>query len=108
MTLNNIKLSLQQFLEKVALKTDDSFGKQFRGFFADNKGSAELAMLVSPSKDEAEQLRKAVAIMTADEKKNADKLTDEQVRRIAQDAGIDLGIFSIFINGYALYCKNVK
>ena len=78
-------ISLQQFLEKVAQKTDDSFGKQFRGFFADNKGSAELAMLASPSKNEVEQLKKAVAIMTADEIKNAGSLTDEQVKKIAQD-----------------------
>jgi hypothetical protein len=102
------KLSLQQFLEKVALKTDDSFGKQFRGFFADNKGSAELAMLVSPSKDEVEQLRKAVAIMTADEIKNAVSLTDEQVKKISHDAGIDSALFAIFINGYALNCKPVS
>ena len=58
------KLSLSEFLEKIAQKTDDNFGKQFRGFFADNKGSAELAMLASPSKNEIGQLRKAVAIMT--------------------------------------------
>ena len=98
-------ISLQQFLEKVAQKTDDSFGKQFRGFFADNKGSAELAMLASPSKNEVEQLKKAVAIMTADEIKNAGSLTDEQVKKIAQDAGIDSALLAIFINGYALHCK---
>ena len=98
-------LSLTGFLEKVAQKTDDSFGKQFRGFFADNKGSAELAMLASPSKDEVEQLRKAVAIMTADEIKNAGSLTDEQVKKIAQDAKIDSALFAIFINGYAIHCK---
>ena len=98
-------MSLQQYLEKVLQKTSDSFGKQYRGFFADNKGSAELAMLASPSKEEAQQLKIAVAIMTEDEKKNADKLTDEQIRRIAKDANIDSGIFAIFINGYALYCK---
>ena len=101
-------ISLQQFLEKVAQKTDDSFGKQFRGFFADNKGSAELAMLASPSKNEVEQLKKAVAIMTADEIKNAGSLTDEQVKKIAQDAGIDSALFAIFINGYALHCKRVS
>ncbi len=101
-------MSLQQYLEKVLQKTSDSFGKQYRGFFADNKGSAELAMLASPTKDEARQLQIAVAIMTEDEKKNADKLNDEQVRKIAKDANIDSGMFAIFINGYALYCKKNK
>jgi hypothetical protein len=65
-------------------------------------------MLASPSKDEVEQLRKAVAIMTADEIKNAGALTDEQVKKISQDAGIDSALFAIFINGYALHCKRVS
>jgi hypothetical protein len=98
-------ITLQDYLAAVIQKTGDSFGKQYRGLFADNKGSAELAMLASPSKEEAQQLKIAVAIMTEDEKKNADKLTDEQIRKIAQDAKIDAGMFAIFINGYALYCK---
>jgi hypothetical protein len=101
-------ISLQDYLAAVVQKTGDSFGKQYRGFFADNKGSAELAMLASPTKEEAQQLKIAVAIMTEDEKKNAERLTDEQVRKIAQDAKIDLGVFSIFVNGYALYCKKAK
>ena len=65
-------------------------------------------MLASPSKDEVEQLKKAVAIMTADEIKNAGSLTDEQVKKISQDAGIDSALFAIFINGYALHCKRVS
>ena len=65
-------------------------------------------MLASPTKDEAEQLRKAVAIMTADEMKNAEQLTDQQVRKISQDAGIDSALFAIFINGYNLYLKRVS
>lgn len=96
------KLSLVEFLEKVSQKTDDSFGKQYRSFFADNKGSAELAMLASPTGSEVEQLKKAVAIMTESEKQNADTLNDEQVKKIADDAKIDAAIFAIFINGYAL------
>jgi len=98
-------ISLRQFLEKVAAKTDDDFGRQFRSFFADNKGSAELAMLASPRADEIEQLKKAVAIMTESEIKNADKLGDEQVKKIADDAKIDSALLAIFINGYALHCK---
>ena len=78
-----------------------------RSQFKDIKGSSELAMLAAPSSDELEQLKKAVAIMTTDEKQNADSLTDEQIQKIAVDARIDPGIFAIFVNGYALHCKRV-
>ena len=62
-------------------------------------------MLVSPSKEELEQLKKAVAIMTSAEKKKAAELTDSQIQQIAADAKVDPANLSIFINGYALYCK---
>ena len=101
----NKNITLRQYLEKVLQKTGDSFGRQYRGFFADSRGTAELAMLASPTKDEAEQLKKAVAIMTDDEKNNAERLTDQQVRKIAQDADIDPAVLAIFINGYAIHCK---
>lgn len=74
----------------------------------DPQGSSELAMLASPSGDELQQLRRAVAIMTADEKQKALELTDEQVAKIAQDAGTDEAVFAIFINGYALQSKRVS
>ncbi|MDD5134097.1 MAG: hypothetical protein PHP01_01645 [Phycisphaerae bacterium] len=65
-------------------------------------------MLASPRADEIEQLKKAVAIMTESEIKNADKLSDEQVKKIADDAKTDSAIFAIFINGYVLHCKRVS
>jgi signal recognition particle GTPase len=76
--------------------------------FKDIAGTSELAMLASPSSEELEQLKKAVAIMTPAEKQNAENLTDEQMQRIATDAGIDAANFAIFINGYALHCKRVS
>ena len=79
-----------------------------RDQFKDIAGSSELAMLASPTKQELEQLEKAVAIMTPSERQNADKLNDEQIQKIASDAGIDAGNFAIFINGYALNCKRVS
>ncbi|MHC4424367.1 MAG: hypothetical protein ACYSWR_06840 [Planctomycetota bacterium] len=79
-----------------------------RNQFKDIKGSSELAMLAAPSSAELEQLKKALAIMTPDEKQNADNLTDQQIQKIAVDAEIDSGIFAIFINGYALHCKRVS
>jgi signal recognition particle GTPase len=78
-----------------------------RDQFKDIKGGSELAMLAAPSIEELEQLKKTVAIMTLTEKQNADSLTDQQIQRIAADAGIDSGIFAIFINGYALHCKRI-
>ncbi len=76
-----------------------------RSNFKDIRGGSELAMLAAPTTEELQQLKKAVAIMTSDEKQNADNLSDEQIQKIAADAGIDTGIFAIFINGYALHCK---
>jgi hypothetical protein len=76
--------------------------------FQDIKGDSELAMLVSPSIEEMEQLKKAVAIMTPAEKESADKLTDEQTQKIAADAHVDPANFAIFINGYILHCKRVS
>lgn len=86
---------------------DDEFGQRVRQQFQDNRGSSELAMLETPSSDELEQLRRAVAIMTGSEKANAANLADEQIQRIAADADIDPGTFAIFMNGYALECKRV-
>lgn len=65
-------------------------------------------MLVAPSIEELEQLKKAVAIMTPDEKTNAADLSDEQVQKIAGDARIDAANLAILINGYALHCKRVS
>lgn len=79
-----------------------------RSRFADIKGSSELAMLVAPTTEELEQLKKAVAIMTPAERAAADSLTDEQVQGIAADARIDPANLAIFINGYALQCKRVS
>jgi hypothetical protein len=62
-------------------------------------------MLASPTKNEVEQLRKAVCVMTEDEKRNAAVLSDQQVKKIAEDSKIDPALLAIFINGYSLYCK---
>jgi hypothetical protein len=102
------KISIEQYLEKVARFCDSEYGTQIRDQFKDVKGSSELAMLEAPTSDELEQLRKAVAIMTRREKETANSLTDEQIERIAADAKIDPANFAIFINGYALHCKRVS
>ena len=101
-------ISIEQYLEKVAIFTDNKYGNLVRKQFKDTKGTSELAMLAAPSAEELEELKKAVAIMTPTEKLNADKLTDEQIQKIAQDAGVDPANFAIFINGYTLNCKRVS
>jgi signal recognition particle GTPase len=100
--------TIEEYLEKLALFTDNEYGKMVRTQFQDIKGSAELAMLASPTTEELDQLRKAVAIMTKEEKQNPCNLTDEQIQRIASDAGVDPGNFAIFINGYCLQRKRVS
>ncbi len=99
---------MELYLKKLSLFADDEYGRQFRRQFEDNRGSSELAMLQSPSRGELDQLEKAVAIMTPSERQNAADLTDDQVRKIADDAGIDPGIFAIFINGYVIERKKQK
>jgi len=102
------KISIEQYLERVARFSDSEYGKLVRNQFKDIKGNSELAMLTAPSEEELQQLRKAVAIMTLAEKQNAANLTDEQIQKIAADAQIDPANLAIFINGYALHCKRVS
>ena len=102
------KISIEQYLRKVAKFASSQYGNMIRSRFKDIKGSSELAMLAAPSAEELEQLKRAVAIMTPDEKENAGNLTDEQIQRIAADAQIEPANLAIFINGYALHCKRVS
>jgi len=101
-------MTIEEYLEKIAQFADNEYGQMVRTQFADIKGSAELAMLASPTADELNQLKKAVAIMTISEKENPCNLSDKQIQTIASDAGIDSGIFAIFINGYCLHNKRVS
>jgi len=100
------RLSIEDYLAKVGQMCDDEYGQMIRKQFADNKGSSELAMLETPSGDELEELKRAVAIMTLSEKENIEKLTDEQIERIAEDAKVDAGNLAIFINGYVIQLKS--
>ncbi|MFC1677275.1 hypothetical protein ACFL3G_09460 [Planctomycetota bacterium] len=102
------KISIKQYLENSARFAGSDYGKLVREQFKDAKGDSELGMLVAPTKEELEQFKIAVAIMTPEEKKNAAKLTDEQVQKIAADANVDPANLAIFFNGYALHCKRVS
>ncbi len=101
-------MTLEDYLDKVAQFTDNDFGKMVRSQFKDITGTSELGMLACPTAEELEELRRAVAIMTPDEKKNACNLSDEKIQSIALDAGVDVGNLAIFINGYCLQCKRVS
>ncbi|MBC8379466.1 MAG: hypothetical protein H8E62_09845 [Planctomycetes bacterium] len=100
-------LTIEEYLKSLEAFVDNAYGRQIRQQFQGIDGSSELAMLQSPSRDEYEQLSRAVAIMTAVEKKDAATLGDEQVERIAEDANVDKALLSIFINGYALKVKKI-
>ena len=101
-------ISIEQYLKKLTTFADIEYGNMVRSRFKDIKGSSELAMLVAPTAEELEQLKKAVAIMTPAERQTADTLTDQQIQKIAADAQIDPANLAIFINGYALHCKRVS
>jgi hypothetical protein len=103
-----VKISVEEYLEEVARFCDNQYGNRVRGRFKDVRGTSELAMLVAPTSEELAQLRRAVAIMTPRERQDADRLSDEQIERIAVDAQIDPANFAIFMNGYALACKRVS
>jgi len=102
------KISVGQYLEKVARFSENEYGNRFRSRFRDMRGTSELAMLACPTAEELEELRRAVAIMTPAERRDAEKLSDEQIERIAVDARIDRANLAIFFNGYALTCKRVS
>lgn len=102
------KISLEEYLEEVARFCENEYGNRFRGQFQDMEGTSELAMLAAPTAAELKELRRAVAIMTVAEKHGAEKLSDEQVEKIAEDARVDPANFAIFINGYTLTCKRVS
>ena len=99
----NVKISLEEYLEEVARFCENEYGSRFRGQFQDMEGTSELAMLAAPTAVELKELRRAVAIMTAAEKHNAETLSDvavaletrglqtdvwpERRRRLLPDAG---------------------
>jgi hypothetical protein len=101
-------LTIEEYLRTLEPFIDNAYGQQIRRQFAGIDGRSELAMLSCPSRDEYEQLARAVAIMTPAERKDAERLTDEQVERIAADANADKAVVAIFLNGYAIAVSKIK
>ncbi len=99
-------MTIEDYLQSLEPFVDDAYGQQIRNQFQTIDGKSELAMLSSPTRDEYDQLARAVAIMTAAEKENAAALSDEQVEQIAEDAKVDKAILAIFFNGFAIKIKS--
>ena len=95
-------MGIEDYLKTLERFVDDPYGRQVRSRFQGMDGRSELAVLQSPSRDEYEQLKKAVAIMTPAEKENAADLSEQEIRKIADDAGSDPALLAIFLNGYAI------
>jgi hypothetical protein len=102
------KISIEEYLEEIALFCDNQYGSAVRSRFRDMRGTSELAMLAAPTSRELEELRRGVAIMTPAEREIAHRLSDEQIGKIAADARIDPGNFAIFMNGFALLRQRVS
>ena len=101
--MNDYKIdSIEQYLEYVGRFRGSGFGKRYRRQFRDDRGTAELAMLASPSEEEYEDFRRVVEVLTEKEKQSLDKLTSEQIKDIADRAQVDCGNVGIFINGFVL------
>lgn len=98
-------MTLEEYLKTLERFVGDPYGQQVRSRFAGMDGRSELALLQSPSREEYEQIARAVAIMTPSEKENAANLSEQQMQRIAADAGADPALLAIFLNGFALQKK---
>ncbi len=101
-------MTIEDYLRSLEAFVDAPYGRQIRRQFQSIDGKSELAMLQSPSRDEYEQLCRAVAIMTPTEKQAAESLDDEQIEKIADDAMVDKAVLAIFINGYVIATKSNK
>ena len=98
-------MTLEDYLKTLERFVGDPYGRQVRSRFQSMDGRSELAVLQSPSREEYEQLSRAVAIMTQAEKDAAADLSEQQIQRIAEDAGADPALLAIFFNGFALQKK---
>lgn len=103
-----IALTIDAYLRSMERFVDDPYARRMRSQFQTADGKSELAMLAAPMRDEFEQCRRLVAIMTPAEKQNAERLSDEQIARLADEAKADKAVAAIFLNGYALQKLNVK
>ncbi len=101
-------MTLDDYLKLLERFVDDAYGRRMRSQFQTADGKSELAMLATPTRDEYEQCCRLVGIMTANEKAHAERLSDEQAAKIAEEAKVDPAIAAIFINGFAIAKSKIK
>jgi hypothetical protein len=101
------RITIEQYLEKLSRFAGSDYGRLIRQQFQDNEGKSELAMLVAPTGEELEQFRKAVDMMTPEERQSVEDLDDERIHEIAARASVDSANLAILLNGYVLHCREV-
>lgn len=95
-------MTIEDYLKKLERFVDDPYARQVRTCFAGLDGRSELAVLQAPSRSEYEQMARAVAQMTPQEKENAERLSQARTEQLAREADADPALLAIFLNGYAL------
>jgi len=101
-------MTLDEYLQSLARFVDDPYARRMRSQFGAADGKSELAMLAAPTRDEYDQCCRLVRLMTPYEKENAERLSDAQVAKLADEAQADRAVAAIFLNGYALLKLKVK
>ncbi len=97
--------TIEAYLAYVGRFCGHAFGRQFRQQFADHRGTAELAMLASPSREEYESFVRVVASMTPEEKSSPETLNDLDIQEIARRANVEPALAGLFVNGFVLARK---
>jgi uncharacterized protein YbgA (DUF1722 family) len=95
-------MTIDDYLKKMGRFVDDPYARQVRTCFAGLDGRSELAVLQAPTRQEYQQLLRAVAEMTPWEKENAERLSQDRMEQIAEKAQADPALVAMFLNGYAL------
>ncbi len=98
--------TVEDYLEYVGCCRNSAFGKRYRDQFRDARGTAELAMLASPSEEEYRQFSRLVRVMTDEEKQHPERLGDADIQALAARANAEPANIGIFLNGYVLACRN--
>lgn len=97
--------TVEAYLAQVGRCRGSAFGQRFRQQFRDMRGTAELAMLASPSDEEYQAFCRVVAAMSEEEKAHPERLDAPAMAELARRAEVQQGTAAIFINGFVLQRK---
>lgn len=98
--------TFSQYVQALARFVDDPYGQQIRRQFADSRGRSELAMLAAPTREEYQQFCRLASAMSDQQDAAAETLTDADIERLAEKAGVDKALAALVVNGYALQKRN--